>query len=82
MGSASQSQDAARHRARRLAARLESGAGLTPDQTPIGLAWQKRHLNATTAPKFFNGADMNVGVQMGEYSNGLTDVDLDCHEGR
>ena len=47
---------------------------------PIGLAWQKRRLDNTTVREHFNGADMNTGVQLGPYSNGLTDVDLDCRE--
>jgi hypothetical protein len=47
---------------------------------PIGLEWQKRRLSAQTAPKHFNGGAVNVGVQMGNHSNGLTDVDLDCRE--
>jgi hypothetical protein len=47
---------------------------------PIGTNWQHRRLDITTAAAAFNSADMNVGVQLGPYSNGLTDVDLDCRE--
>jgi hypothetical protein len=45
-----------------------------------GNAWQKRRLNSETVAEAFNGADMNVGVQMGPMSDGLTDIDLDCRE--
>jgi Bifunctional DNA primase/polymerase, N-terminal len=47
---------------------------------PIGLAWQKKPETAENLKKFFDGPDINVGVQMGPLSNGLTDVDLDCRE--
>src|SRR5262245_29246896 len=47
---------------------------------PIGMAWQKRRLSRETAPKVFDDDDINVGVQMGLHSDGLTDVDLDCKE--
>src|SRR3989442_6807523 len=47
---------------------------------PIGNAWQKRKITAETAPRYFNGRSVNIGVQMGKKSGGLTDVDLDCRE--
>jgi hypothetical protein len=47
---------------------------------PIGFEWQKRRLDHKTVAEVFNGADLNVGVQLGTYSGGLTDVDLDCKE--
>jgi len=47
---------------------------------PRGDGWQNRRIDAETAPRFFNGAPSNVGVQLGEASGGLTDVDLDCAE--
>src|SRR2546430_8975192 len=47
---------------------------------PIGNGWQQRRLDSETVAEAFNGAEMNVGVQMGPRSNGLTDVDLDCRE--
>jgi hypothetical protein len=47
---------------------------------PIGEKWQLRVVTAKTAAKYFNGSAMNVGVQLGPHSNGLTDVDLDCPE--
>src|SRR5262249_12085406 len=47
---------------------------------PIGKDWQKRIITAKTAARYFNGAAINVGVQLGPHSHGLTDVDLDCPE--
>jgi P4 family phage/plasmid primase-like protien len=40
---------------------------------PIGAGWQKRPFN----PAQFNGNSQNVGIQLGEVSGGLVDVDLD-----
>jgi hypothetical protein len=42
--------------------------------------WQKLELTEATLPKYFNGAQQNVGVQLGPRSKGLTDIDLDCPE--
>ena len=47
---------------------------------PIGKEWQKHIITAKTAARYFNGADINVGVQLGPNSHNLTDVDLDCPE--
>ena len=47
---------------------------------PIGEEWQKRVIDHSNVAQFFNGAEMNIGVQMGKNSGGLTDVDLDCPE--
>jgi Bifunctional DNA primase/polymerase, N-terminal len=47
---------------------------------PIGNGWQHRRLSEETVARVFNRADMNVGVQMGPMSGGLTDIDLDCRE--
>ncbi len=47
---------------------------------PLGEDWQHRIIDAASAPRFFNGARMNVGVQMGPNSGGLTDADMDCQE--
>ena len=43
-------------------------------------AWEKLNITADNAGMFFNGAEQNIGVQLGARSNGLTDVDLDCAE--
>jgi Bifunctional DNA primase/polymerase, N-terminal len=42
--------------------------------------WQTRRIEAGSAPRFFNGPLSNIGVQLGEASGGLTDVDLDFNE--
>jgi hypothetical protein len=47
---------------------------------PTGTEWQKRVIREEDVPKYFNGQPQNIGVQMGEASNGLTDADLDCQE--
>ena len=48
---------------------------------PFDIAWQNQPIKtAKTAPRYFNGSAINVGVQLGNKSNGLTDVDLDCAE--
>ncbi|MBR1156079.1 VapE domain-containing protein [Bradyrhizobium sp. JYMT SZCCT0428] len=43
-------------------------------------AWEKLEITADNAARFFNGAEQNIGVQLGARSNGLADVDLDCAE--
>jgi putative DNA primase/helicase len=40
----------------------------------MGKGWQKRPFT----PGQFDGNAQNVGIQLGEVSNGLVDVDLDC----
>jgi hypothetical protein len=47
-----------------------------------GNGWQLRIIDETTAPHYFNGGQMNIGVILGPSSRGLTDVDLDCEEAR
>jgi hypothetical protein len=47
-----------------------------------GNGWQLRIIDATNAPHYFNGGQMNIGVILGPSSHGLTDVDLDCEEAR
>ena len=47
-----------------------------------GNGWQLRVIDATNAPHYFNGGEMNIGVVLGPSSHGLTDVDLDCDEAR
>src|SRR5262249_3118866 len=49
-------------------------------KSPFEKDWQKRRLTEETVAAAFNGGDMNIGVQMGPMSNGLTDIDLDCRE--
>jgi putative DNA primase/helicase len=47
---------------------------------PIGEGWQTRVIREADVPKHFNGARLNVGVEMGASSDGLTDGDLDSRE--
>ena len=42
--------------------------------------WQTLRIGAEDATRYFNGADQNIGVILGEASRGLVDVDLDCDE--
>jgi hypothetical protein len=45
----------------------------------MGLGWQKVRITRENAEEYFNGT-INVGVQLGPKSGGLTDVDLDSLE--
>src|SRR5262245_19340827 len=45
---------------------------------PIHTAWQTLNINLDNVGQYFNSGPMNVGVQLGPKSNGLTDADLDC----
>jgi hypothetical protein len=47
---------------------------------PVTDGWQQRIVSTETAHQYFNSAPMNIGVQLGANSRGLTDVDLDCPE--
>jgi hypothetical protein len=49
-------------------------------KNPIGDEWQKLIITESNIADHFNGARMNVGVQLGPNSKGLCDVDLDCAE--
>jgi hypothetical protein len=63
---------------------IARGWGVVPinhkQKAPKIKAWEKLNITADNAVKFFNGADQNIGVQLGARSNGLSDVDLDCAE--
>jgi hypothetical protein len=50
------------------------------EKGPIIKDWQKLAITSDNVGQYFNGAAINVGVQLGRASNGLTDVDLDCIE--
>ena len=47
---------------------------------PVLADWQHLRITAETAPDYFNGQPQNVGVLLGEPSNWLVDIDLDCPE--
>jgi hypothetical protein len=42
--------------------------------------WPKLNITLENVGKYFNSGRMNVGVQLGPKSSGLTDADLDCDE--
>src|SRR5262245_16359344 len=51
------------------------------EKRPIGDRWQKQQITtANVAQAFRRPMHMNIGVQLGHASGGLTDVDLDCEE--
>ena len=47
---------------------------------PIGEEWQMRRVTPDRLAAHFSAEKMNVGVQLGATSNGLTDLDLDSPE--
>jgi hypothetical protein len=47
-----------------------------------GEGWQHIRVTAQNAANHFNGERQNIGVQFGEPSHDLRDVDLDCTESR
>jgi hypothetical protein len=46
----------------------------------LGRDWQTVRITTENAAQYFNGRDMNVGLQLGAVSHGLTDVDCDVPE--
>jgi hypothetical protein len=62
------------------------GRNIAPVPVPIGKkspripGWQNLQITAENAGQYFNGAALNVGMQMGPKSGHLTDIDLDCPE--
>jgi Bifunctional DNA primase/polymerase, N-terminal len=49
-------------------------------KAPRDSNWETRVIDRASAPRFFNGGPVNIGVRLGSASHGLTDVDLDCGE--
>jgi Bifunctional DNA primase/polymerase, N-terminal len=47
---------------------------------PVIPGWQTLRLTEQTAPQYFNGGPHNIGVVLGDASDHLVDVDLDCLE--
>ena len=83
-GTQAKGNGAAPHDALALA-RYVLGRGWTPVPVPVGKSpklpkWQLLKITAETVEHYFKGKRLNVGAQMGPFSNGLTDVDLDCAE--
>ena len=63
------------------AAYIRKGYAAIPVQSqskrPITSGWQNLKLNEDNFKEYFTSPYMNVGVVLGEASNGLIDVDLD-----
>jgi hypothetical protein len=47
---------------------------------PVFSGWPALRLNEQTAPQYFNGGPLNIGIILGLASQNLTDLDLDCVE--
>ena len=47
---------------------------------PLLKGWDQLRLTEQTAPQYFNGGPLNIGVILGPASDHLADVDLDCDE--
>src|SRR5439155_1031743 len=45
---------------------------------PVVKEWQSLRLTEETVSKYFNGEPQNLGILLGDASNGLIDIDLDC----
>ena len=62
------------------------GRGWSPIPVPLGRkaptlrGWQKRRISAANVGQYFNGMPKNIGILLGELSDWLTDIDLDCAE--
>jgi hypothetical protein len=60
--------------------------GLAPIPIPHGekaprtRGWTKLRITEEEVPRYFNGAEQNIGILLGEPSGNLVDVDLDCAE--
>ena len=65
---------------------IEEGSAVVPipfkAKGPNIKGWQKLRITLDEVPKYFNGCEQNIGKILGEASNGLTDIDLDCGEAR
>ena len=44
---------------------------------PVMEEWQHLRITEQDAARYFNGADVNLGIHLGPPSGGLADVDLD-----
>src|SRR5262245_58725684 len=68
------------------AAKLYCSRGYTPiplrarTKHPIEEAWQELRPTAAALNGLFFESNLNVGVNLGDASRGLVDIDLDCPE--
>ena len=62
---------------------VEQGCAVVPvgprSKRPRHRAWTALRISKADIPRYFHEGD-NIGVLLGEASNGLVDVDLDCNE--
>jgi hypothetical protein len=49
-------------------------------KAPLDKGWPAKVVTEETAHQWFNGEAQNIGVRLGELSDGLADTDLDCAE--
>jgi hypothetical protein len=70
-------QAAATRLLRRSCAPIPVPAGKKAPSLP---EWQNLRVTEADVPAYFNGSPQNIGVLLGEPSNGLADVDLDAAE--
>ena len=67
------------------AAKVYLGLGLGPipiphgQKSPVLQGWPSLRLTETDLPRYFTNGE-NIGLLLGEASNGLMDTDLDCPE--
>jgi hypothetical protein len=63
---------------------IARGWNVTPveyrGKRPLGNGWQLRIIDASNAPHYFNGEQLNIGAVLGPSSHKLTDVDEDADE--
>ena len=52
------------------------------EKNPGIKGWESLRIGESDVRRYFNGKAQNVGILLGEPSQGLTDVDLDCDEAR
>ncbi|HEX7080204.1 MAG TPA: AAA family ATPase [Gammaproteobacteria bacterium] len=63
---------------------IEKGRAVIPiphkQKAPVLANWPALRITAETVGDYFNGADSNIGLLLGEPSGGLVDIDLDADE--
>ncbi len=63
---------------------IRQGASPIPvphkQKAPILAGWQNLKVTEANLQQYFNGELQNIGILLGEPSNGLIDIDLDCSE--
>lgn len=52
------------------------------EKAPVDREWQRLRYEEGQLLNIFSGRQQNIGIHLGEPSNGLIDIDLDCAEAR